>query len=126
MIHGVTLKTADGNGQFVIAMIDASAFAEDFDGTNARATGAKNIGIEDGEGGAEKISLCNFLDKARDFDMGGTGGGAGGVETVEAAIGLDQSRLGIERRMNFRETPAQLRRFEMGPKIRQLTLLEKD
>jgi hypothetical protein len=113
MVHGVALKAANLNGLFVVAMIDAGAFAKDIHGTDTRATGAENIGVEDGERGAGEVSLRDFLDETRNVNVRGAGGGAGSVEAVETAVGFDESGLGIERRMELREATEQFGVFEM-------------
>ena len=66
-------------------------------GTHAGATEAEDIGIENGLRAAAQIAGGDLFDEARDVDLGGTGGGAGSVETVQAAVGLHQGGLRIER-----------------------------
>ena len=52
VLHGVALEEADGDGLMVDVLVDASAFTQDLDGADARATEAENVGIENGFGGA--------------------------------------------------------------------------
>ena len=92
-IHGEALEAADFDGLLVVAMIDAGAFAEDVHRADAGAAGAEDVGVEDGERGAAKIVLGDFLDEARNVDVRGAGGGAGGVEAVEAAVGFGKRGL---------------------------------
>ena len=81
-------RRADSDGLLVVAMQDAGAFAEDIDGTGARAAFAEDVGVEDGLRGAFEVVAGDLLDEARDVDVRGAGGGAGRVEAVEAAIGF--------------------------------------
>ena len=90
-------------GCSIVAMHDARAFAQNIHRTHAGATGAQNIRVKNGESGAAQIAAGDFLDEARDVDVGGARGGAGRVETVEAAIRFRERGLGIERRMDFGE-----------------------
>jgi hypothetical protein len=103
-VHGVTLQTADFDGLLVVAMIDAGTFAENIHGTDARATGAENVGVEDGKRGAAEIALGDLFDEARNVNVGGTGRGAGSVEAVEAPVGFGEGGLMVEGRMKVRET----------------------
>ncbi len=49
------------------------------------------------------------LDEAGHVDVGGAGGGAGRVKTVQAAVGLNDGGLRRERRLELAEPLAQLR-----------------
>src|SRR6516165_1852172 len=103
----MTLQAANLDGLLVVAMVDAGPFAQDVHRTDTGTAGAEDVGVQDGKGRAAQIALRDFLDEARDVDMGGAGSGAGGVEAVEAAIGFDARGLGIERRMEVREAGTQ-------------------
>ena len=125
-VHGEALQAADLDGLLVVAMHDAGAFAQHFDGADAGTTGAQDVGIENGVRRAAQVAGGDFLDEARHVDVGGAGGGAGRIEAVEAAIGFHQHRRGVERRMNFRKELLKLLRLQMGPEKGQLTLLPKE
>jgi len=73
----------------------AVAFAEDIHGADSRTTQAQNVGIEDGGGGASEVAGRDLFDEARHVDVSGAGGGAGRIETEEAAIGFGHGGLGI-------------------------------
>ena len=74
-------------------MHHAGAFAEHIHGAGARATAAQNIGVENAQRRAAQVAGGDALDEARHIDMRGTGDGAGRVEAVEAAIGLNDCGL---------------------------------
>ena len=76
-------------------------------GQAARATAAQNVGIEDAQRRTAEIAGGDALDEAGNVDVGGAGSGAGRVETVEAAIGLDRGSLRRERRLELAEALAQ-------------------
>jgi hypothetical protein len=125
MVHGVALQAADLNGLLVIAMKNAGAFTENFHRTDTRAARTENVGIENRQSRAAKIALRDFFDEARDVNVRRAGRDAGRVEAVETAIGFDERRLSIERRMNLGKELLELGRFEMGRGGGQLTLLRR-
>lgn len=102
-VHGEALKAADLDGLFGVVMEDAGAFTENLDGTGAGATGAEDVGIEDGACGAFEIACGDLFNEAGDVNVGGAGGGAGGVEAKEAAVGFYGRGWGIEGRPDVLE-----------------------
>ena len=88
----MALQPRNLDGIAVVAMHDARAFAEHVDGAGARATAAQNVGIENAQGRSAQVAGGDALDESRNIDVGGTGSGAGRVETVEAAVGLNALR----------------------------------
>jgi len=59
-------------------------------------------------GRAAQIAGGDAFDEAGDIDVCWADGGAGRVEAVEAAIGLNDSGLGCERRLQLTEALAQM------------------
>ena len=104
VLHGVALQAADFDGLLIVAMHHAGAFAQDVHGTDAGATQAEDVGIENGLRGAAQIAGGDLLDEARHVDVGGAGRGARSIETVEAAVGFHGRGLRIEGGMEVRET----------------------
>ncbi len=107
--HGEALQAADLDRLLVVAMQHAGAFAEDIHGTGARAACAEDVGVEDGLCRAFEVIAGDLLDEARDVDVRGTGGRAGRVEAVEAAVGFSHGGRLIERRMQVRKARSNLR-----------------
>ena len=108
-IHGVTLQQRDLDRLAILAMQHACAFAEHVHRADARTTGAQNICVENAQGRAAQIAGGDALDEAGHIDVRRTGGRAGRVEAVEAAIRLNHSGLRRERRLQLAEAFAQLR-----------------
>ena len=102
-IHGEALQAGNLDGLLVVAVEHAGSFAEHVDRATAGATGAENVGVENGPGGAGQVAAGDLFDESWNVDVRGAGGGAGRVETVEAAIGLRHGRLQVERRMQVTE-----------------------
>ena len=90
------MESADFHGAAIGVAHDASAFAEDFGGTNAGAARAEDVGVENGAGGAGGIAAGDFPDEGRNVNAGGAGFDAGSVETKKAAPGFDGGILGRE------------------------------
>ena len=84
----MALEQADGDGLVVDVLIDASTFAQDLHGADARATEAEDVGIENCFGRTHQISGGDFLDEARDVYMRGASGGTGCIEAEQAAVGF--------------------------------------
>jgi hypothetical protein len=103
----MALETADFDGLLVVAMIDASAFAENVHGADAGTAGAENVCVENGERGAAQITLRDFFDETRYINVRGASGDTRGVETVEAAVGFGKCGLVVEGRMEIREASGQ-------------------
>ena len=99
-VHGVALQAADLDGLLVVAMHHAGAFAEHFHRADARAAAAEDIGIENASAPSRADCPCDSLDEAGHVDVGGTGGGAGRVKTIEAAVGLNDGGLRRERSLS--------------------------
>jgi hypothetical protein len=77
--------------------------SKNFYRTGARTTPAQNVGIEDALRRPAQIARSDALDEARHIDVRGTGSGAGRVEAVQAAVGLDHGGLRSERRLELAE-----------------------
>ncbi len=84
VLHRVALQAADFDGAAAVRMQHARAFAKHVYWTNAGAAKSEDVGIKDGVGRTFQIAGGNFLDEARNVDVGGTGAGARGVVTEEA------------------------------------------
>src|ERR1035441_5048600 len=69
VFHGVALQAADLDGQLVVAMEHAGAFAEHVHGTHAGATEAEDVGIENGLRAASQIAGRQLFDEARHVDV---------------------------------------------------------
>ena len=116
VVGGVALESSDFHGITFQIEDHAGSFTEDFSRADTSATGAEDIGGEDGSGGAGRIPVGDFFDERRDVDAGGAGHNARGVEAEETAVGFDQrflrgvaglllrhvagGGLGIEERLN--------------------------
>jgi hypothetical protein len=108
-VHCVTLQERNLDWLAVLTMEHASALAEHVDWADTRTTGAKNICVENAQGGTAQITGGDSLDEPGHIDVCGAGSGAGRIEAVEAAVGLNDSGLGCERRLQFAEAFAQKR-----------------
>lgn len=108
MFHGVALEKADGDRMAVNILIDAGAFAEDLDRTDAGATETQNIGVQNCFSGAEEVAGGDFLDETRNIYVRRASGGTRGVKTIEAAIGFGKRCLGSEGWMELGEVQARL------------------
>ena len=95
-VHGEALEARDLDRLLVEAVHHAGAFAQDFHRAGAGTAGAQDVGVEDGARGAGKIAAGDFLDEAGNVDVGGAGGGAGGIEAVETTIGFGYRCLPVE------------------------------
>ena len=96
-VDRVPLQQCNLDGLAVVAMHHAGAFAQHIDGAGTRATAAQNVGIENAQRGAAQVAGGDALDESGNVDVRGTGGRAGRVETIEAAVGLNRRGLGRKR-----------------------------
>ncbi len=108
-VHRVPLQQRDLYGIAIVTMHNASTLAKYLHRASARATATQDVGIENAESRAAKISAGDALDESRHVDVRWTSGGARRIETVEAAICLKQRSLRFERRLQFAESRSQLR-----------------
>ena len=88
-VDGVALELGDLDGRAVVAVHDAGAFAEHFNGTDTGTAAGEDVGFQDFAGGAAQVAGGDALDEAGDVNVGGAGGHAWGVEAVEAAVGFN-------------------------------------
>ena len=113
-VHGIALQPPDLDGLPVVPLHHAVAFAQHVHRAHSRATQSENVGIENGQRGAAQIAARYLLDKARHIDMRRARRRARRVETEQAAVGLGQSGLRIERRMQIGK-PLRMRRAPESP-----------
>ena len=126
-VHGEALQASDLDRLLVEAVQHAGAFAQDFHRAGAGATGAQDVGVEDGARGPGEIAAGDFLDEAGNVDVGGACAGARRVEAVEAPIGFRHRCLPVEGRMQIAEARRGLRMLacckkDVWPLIRRYPL----
>ena len=93
-IGGVALQFADLNGRGFHVVVHAIAHTERFYGADPGTTHPQDIRIENGFGCAFDIVIGNAANESWNVDGGGASGDTGGIETVEAPIGLCDGLVG--------------------------------
>ena len=96
------LQSADLHRRLQQRVIDAGAFAEHFGRAGPGAAAAEDVGVENGLA-RPRVAVQDLADELRDVDVRRAGAGAGGVEAVQAAGGLDERFVGSERRRHVGE-----------------------
>src|SRR5690606_38641067 len=85
----------------------AGALAEFLHRADTGAGGAEQVGFQDRDSGAGGVVGGDLADEQGNVDVRGTGLYAGGIETVEAAVGLERGFTVRHLRLDFTEAFAQ-------------------
>src|SRR5215472_9854427 len=110
MVCGVALESPDLNGTPLLRLAHADALAQDLGRTNAGARTAKDIGVENLEGGTLDVVGGDRLDEAGNVDGGGARLETRRVVAEITAVRFNQRGLACERRMDITEIGGVFRR----------------
>ncbi len=81
VISGEPLQPANLDGTAIKLLDHTGAFTEHFGGADPGATGAEDVGAEDGPGGGGRIVARDFADERGDINARGAGADAGSIKT---------------------------------------------
>ena len=93
-VHRVALQPPDGDRSVLLRVAYTHGFAQILGRANPGAHAAQRVAIQNGARCTTQVPVANALDERGHVDAGGTGGGAGCVKAIQAALGFQQ-RLAV-------------------------------